>query len=366
MAKKEPNSVADAFDTTTDHFVAAAVASNATVTAPVEASLQDQYALFVPSAGATFSDVSLTLPPDAAAATAAKGKLVKLPEGYTAVLTSPVSAEGIPTRIRCEFDGSEMVLIPAGVFRQGTDQGPADCGPAHPAYLSAYYIDVNEVTLAQLAKYQERQRSLKRGLLSAPSNASDAPERPALGLSFADAEVYARHVGKELPTEAEWEKAARGPGSFNYPWGEGRVAWNAPRVPGQIDAVGSFPSDISPYGVLDMAGNAREWCTDWYAADAYANAREKDGSPIRDWKGPARAASVGMKVVKGGTDGWELWRRNSVNMRDRLPDVGFRCVLRIPAGAFPESPLTTAEPADTTAPPGRQSPAPPANRPTGF
>lgn len=356
-----------AFAATSEYFTMLTDATNAEVTNPAGASLDDQFVVFAPVAGTSSRNVELVLPESANSAQSSTASKVKLPEGYSPVLTSPVSEEGIPSRILCELDGSEMVLIPAGIFVQGTDAGPAECGPAHPAYLSAFYIDVTEVTLGQFERYQQRQKSLKRGLLSSPANSGAAPDMPALGIAFKDAEIFARHIGKELPTEAEWEKAARGADSFTYPWGEGRVAWNAPRLPGQVDPVRSFTSDVSAYGVFDMAGNAREWCSDWYDPAAYAQAREKDGSPIRDWQGPSRANVVGTKVVKGGLEGWELWRRGSANMRDGLPDLGFRCVLRIPAGAFPESPLlspgpTEKQPAGTR--PGQ--PQPPGNRSTGF
>jgi formylglycine-generating enzyme required for sulfatase activity len=240
-----------------------------------------------------------------------------------------------------------MVLVPSGIFLQGTDSGPPECGPLHPAYVSSFYIDVTEVTLAQFERFQQRQRTQKKGTLPNPANIGDDPRKPVLGLSWKDADLYARQLGKELPTEAEWEKAARGAQGFSFPWGESRPAWDSPRQPGQIDPVGLYAADRSPFDVLDMAGNAREWCGDWYSPLTYQSVREKDGSPIRDSKGSPRAEPIGHRVVKGNPNGWESWHRGALPQRDGFPDVGFRCVLR---GVELTSPAANSTAAPATGP----------------
>ena len=92
----------------------------------------------------------------------------------------------------------------------------------------------------------------------------------------------------------------------------------------------SYPTDRSYYGVFDMAGNAREWCADWYAPDAHEQALEAFGQVPRNWKGPRKAEPQFHRVIKGSDSDWAVWSRDSASMSDRVRDVGFRCVLRVP------------------------------------
>ncbi|HEY2253006.1 MAG TPA: SUMF1/EgtB/PvdO family nonheme iron enzyme, partial [Planctomycetaceae bacterium] len=137
-------------------------------------------------------------------------------------------------------------------------------------------------------------------------------------------------------TEAQWEKAARGPDGFKYPWGNGPWIWERPRAPGQIDKVASFRGDESPYGALDMAGNAREWCSDWYVEKYYSQLLAEGGSTARNPTGPRNSGGTNMRVVKGGDPNWLVWARSGVLQNEHPNDVGFRCVLRLkPAGKEP-------------------------------
>jgi sulfatase modifying factor 1 len=252
-----------------------------------------------------------------------------LPKGFTAVPGFGVTETGWPRRIRGAVDEKEMACVPAGIFTQGTNQGTADAAPAHSVSLDTFYMDVTEVTIGEFQKF----KTAKSGEETGPSSTvplQGNPQLPVVKVSWRDAQSYARWAGKELPTEAEWEMAGRGTESTEFPWGSDRVLWDRPRSLGQIDLVGSYPHDRSHFGIMDLAGNVREWCSDWYNVKAYAEAKGKDGAPPHNWPGP-RKASNGERVIKGGADRWELWTRGSHSMNKPADDIGFRCVLRCPA-----------------------------------
>ena len=251
-----------------------------------------------------------------------------LPEGFNLVESGGFNEQGIPLRIRCEQDGTLMAFVPGGGFIQGADGRAPEASPAHVAYVDGFYIDTLEVTVAQYERFRTDTLTTRRP--EKVLNEFDPPDYPALGVSWRDAGNYARWAGKELPTEAEWEKAGRGVDGLDFPWGNGRAIWKEYRQPGQIDPVGTFPNDRSIYGVLDLAGSAKEWCQDWYAPDTYVQTQTPDGSPRRNPTGIDRASPPNTRVVKGaGSDGWQLWARSGVSMREQRPEIGLRCVLRV-------------------------------------
>ena len=259
-----------------------------------------------------------------------------LPQGFVAIAREGYTETGWPRRIRGEVDGKEMACVPSGLFTQGTNSGTADAAPAHPMSIDTYYIDVTEVTIGEYAKFKAA-LSGKDGGPTTPVPLNGNPNHPVVQLSWKDAVNYCKWAKKALPTEAEWEKAGRGPDAGVYPWGDDRVIWHTTRNLGQISPVGTYPHDRSRYGVMDLSGNAREWCTDWYHNAAYAEAKSKDGSPAHNWTGPKKASN-GERVVRGSNDHWELWARGSHSMTKPAADIGFRCVLRCGAEAPPEEP----------------------------
>jgi iron(II)-dependent oxidoreductase len=211
----------------------------------------------------------------------------------------------------------EMVLIPAGSFRIGSDEFE-DESPVHEVYLDDFYIDRYEVTNAQYEIFLKT--TGHRPPLTWEKPGFSMPDQPVIGVSWEDAVAYAKWAGKRLPTEAEWEKAARGTDGRRYPWGniwsEGKCHSVGKSIPAGPAPVGSFPEGVSPYGCHDMAGNAWEWCADWFAEDyyEYSEHRNPKGPPDGSWH-----------VLRGG--GWES-SSNEVRTTFRqggCPDGGYRC-----------------------------------------
>jgi len=197
-------------------------------------------------------------------------------------------------------DQAEMVLVPAGEFTMGSDDGGANEKPAHQVYLDAFWIDVYEVTNALYKKCVDVGKCQPPGSLSSARQDSyfgnsQFDNYPVTYIGWDDAKGYCEWAGKRLPTEAEWEKAARGTDARVYPWGDqwdGNKANVEQRV-GDTTSVGSYPAGASPYGALDMTGNVWEWVADWYDSSYYAV------SPSRNPPGPAAGQ---YRTLRGG--GW--------------------------------------------------------------
>ncbi len=231
---------------------------------------------------------------------------------------------GIGSTWTSPVDGMVQVYVPAGEFLMGAADSDSDYEydetPRHKVTLDAYWIDRTEVTQDQY------QQCVAAGKCEAPScSGSGQGNHPVVCVSWQNAVDYCVWAGRRLPTEAEWEKAARGADGRIYPWGnqapdDSRLNYN--NNVGNTSAVGSYPSGAGPYGALDMAGNVWEWVADWYGEQYYA------GSPTWNPLGPDAGQE---RVLRGGS--WNRdqgWVRAAFRFRAgpvlRLDRVGFRCV----------------------------------------
>jgi serine/threonine-protein kinase len=179
-----------------------------------------------------------------------------------------------------------MVFVPEGEFVMGNNDGPNDERPAHIVYLDAFWIDRTEVTNAMYAKCVIEKVCLNPG----SSVRLSSPEHPVIGMEWDDAQIYCAWAKARLPTEAEWEKAARGTDERLYPWGNETDSERYRNEPDDYP-VGSFPSGVSPYGALDMTGGALEWVYDFYSTTYYQD------SPFANPQGPTEG---NKHVLRGG------------------------------------------------------------------
>ena len=252
-------------------------------------------------------------------------------------------------------DGAEMVYVPAGEFLMGSTEAELSSLAEryggggyraymrkqlsneelqHSVYLDGYWIHKHEVTVAHYRKFCQA--------TGRPMPSKWADDRPIIMVSWNDAQAYAQWAGGALPTEAQWEKAARGADGRRYPWGDdwdwgrrcndgmdhnsvgGRVwPWKTVAAP-----VGSYPTGTSPYGAMDMAGNVWEWCADWYRQDYYGI------SPASNPRGPATGSA---RVLRGGSyDHGERELRCAYRFyadpNRGYGGIGFRCVVNAKAG----------------------------------
>ncbi len=279
-------------------------------------------------------------------------------------------ARGIGSTRTSPADGMVMVYVPAGEFTMGSADSDGDAysneKPQHNVYLDAFWIDRTEVTNAMFAKFvaaagyrTDAEKAGKGWTFNAArkeweetngadwqhprgpgSSISGLEQHPVVLVSWNDAAAYCQWAGRRLPTEAEWEKAARGTDGHKFPRGNQNVAgdllnfadrnldvdWADKNINDghQFTApVGSYPKGASPFGALDMAGNVWEWVADWYDETYYRS------SPAQNPTGPDTGQ---YRVLRGGSWGNER-RHGRASVRNRgLPEfryvnIGFRCAL---------------------------------------
>ncbi len=286
------------------------------------------------------------MPHAAPAGSAAAQDQPEAPAGRPRLVLMGVNSQGFEEYLN-QTDATTLVRIPAGAFTMGTDDSRArsDEKPAHRVWVGEYLIGKQEVTNRQFKRFLSATGGWS------PRENREAFERagdgaPVVHLDWFGVRAYCRWAGLRLPSEAEWEKAARGDDARRYPWGptwaEGR-AWSARDGGAGPLSVGSRPLGASPYGCLDMSGNVWEWCLGWH--DRYSGAG-----------GASAAGSAACRVVRGGS--WssepaELRTTVRVPVRpgvlDHYGNLGFRVALTWPIGARQPRPL----PAGAEGPGGR-------------
>ena len=246
-----------------------------------------------------------------------------LPQAPTAA-SQPPTATPIPAPPSSAAEAG-MIVIPAGEFTMGSGNGVER--PPHAVFVDTFEIDQFEVTNGEFERFVAQTGHVtdaeKAGDTSWRYWAKDKPQHPVVKVSWNDARAFCEWAGKRLPTEAEWEKAARGTDQRIYPWGND---WNVSKTNAKesghrgTTAVGSFPAGASPHGVMDMAGNVSEWTSDWF--------QPYPGYPGGD--NEAQYFGQKYRVIRGG--GW-FDDQNLVRTTERSAssttlandDVGFRC-----------------------------------------
>jgi formylglycine-generating enzyme required for sulfatase activity len=248
-----------------------------------------------------------------------------------------VSGLGIGSTQISPKDGMMQVYVPAGEFLMGSDKTKDSQAfdnelPQHTVYLDAFWIDQTEVTNAEYAGCAASGQCTPPHETSSSNRSSyygnsQFDSYPVINMDWSQATAYCAWAGRRLPSEAEWEKAARGTDSRIYPWGND-ISCNQSNYwgkdggcKGDTSRVGSYPSGASPYGALDMAGNVWEWVNDWFGSSYYQN------SPARNPGGPDSGTS---HVLRGGS--WNInvrlvrsAYRSDYAPVNRLYFIGFRC-----------------------------------------
>ncbi|MES1982053.1 MAG: SUMF1/EgtB/PvdO family nonheme iron enzyme [Pseudomonadota bacterium] len=227
-------------------------------------------------------------------------------------------------------DPNPMVLIPAGKFTRGSDHRLPDEGPQYVADVPAFLIDKYEVTNLQYKQFIDATNRKSPSHFRNRTYPEGKVDHPVTYVSWHDAQAYCEWAGKRLPTDIEWEKAARGTDTRDYPWGDdfdvnklnSPVRWKALNVEGDTTPAGAFEGGKSPYGLYDMSGNVWEWTASWYTQ-----------YPGNTW--PSENYGEQYKVLKGGS-WWDcsfyrcgvsapVFNRSYFKQNVKNSSFGFRC-----------------------------------------
>ncbi|MFO0587932.1 MAG: SUMF1/EgtB/PvdO family nonheme iron enzyme [Polyangiaceae bacterium] len=253
-------------------------------------------------------------------------------EAFDAALAREIAADSgrvretdLPPSLR-ETDGGEMLLIPSGSFLEGAER--------RSVHVDAYYIDKHPVTNEQFTAFvratgyapEDEHKGRFLSHLRDPATAKKLAKHPVVFVSWLDARAYATWAGKRLPTEAEWEKAARGVDGRKYPWGRDEPTKERAlfgQTGGNTAPVGSFPKGASPYGVHDLAGNVLEWCDDADDPEFYAKGPDHNPRNVGDREGATRVMRGGSFMH--GPRALRASARTSFEPSYRFASGGFRC-----------------------------------------
>ena len=260
-----------------------------------------------------------------------------------------------PKEITSEKDGAKMHLIPAGEFEMGNslDEGGDDERPVHTVTVDSFYLDVYEVTNTQYKQFIEETGHTDPAFWDDPD--LNAPNHPVVGVSWYDAAAYCEWAGKRLPTEAEWEKAARGglvgkrhpwcdesPEAFKCNFADKQAPNWANWAHRNLDDGYQFTAPVGTYppngfGLHDMAGNVWEWCMDAYDPRAYANSPKDNpvAGGVIFFDDIEQSNVTTVRVHRGGS--WlhppgnlRVSNRNSLHPANSSIYLGFRCAMRLP------------------------------------
>ncbi len=228
--------------------------------------------------------------------------------------------------MQAELNEREMVVIPAGISHMGSNlPGRDEENPDHKIQIKAFCLDRYEVTNLQYKDFVDVSGHRTPVHWQSGTFPASKGDHPVVNVSWEDAHAYAEWVGKRLPTEAEWEWAARGGASREYPWGKicSQDYANYSNPESRTSSVAKYPKGVSEFGIWDMCGNVGEWVSDWYENKYYTN------SPEIDPKGPAEGR---LKVYRGG--GFQCNRmdlraaaRHSSTPSMYQEYIGFRCAM---------------------------------------
>ena len=269
------------------------------------------------------------------------------------MMASPTGTEPSQMPGIAEGDGDSdvtqgMVLIPVGEFQMGDNdaEGREDAKPVHPVHVDAFYIDAHEVTNAKFREFVLANPRWQKARFGAfyllDWNGNDYPlggDHPVTNVSWHAAMAYATWAGKRLPTEAEWEKAARGVlDGAKYPWGDRIASWHAnyDNALG-TKAVGSY--EPNGFGLYDVTGNVSEWCLDEYDEEFYAKSPRQNpiaGEPIASLVNNfERVPAESRRVTRGGSwkhieSSMNVARRRASVASNLSDGIGFRCVKPAP------------------------------------